>query len=147
MGLIALAGAAASGAIFALGVVGQYVCNTTVILARWLGPERANFKRGPFHLGAMSLPVSIVAVSFMIVMAVILCFPAQPEVDAVTMNYTALVFGGVVLFATAYYWMPVVGGNKWFKGPAVTADTEIEEIHADSRHSKESERSFRDKKL
>ncbi|ESK88339.1 gaba permease [Moniliophthora roreri MCA 2997] len=118
LGLVGLAGPVAAGAIFSMSVVGQYVCNATVITARWLGGNQ--FKHGPFNLGFMSLPVSVVAVGFMMLMAVILCFPAEQQVGANTMNYTALVLGGVVLLSTLYYFFPVIGGRYWFEGPAVT---------------------------
>jgi hypothetical protein len=58
----------------------------------------------------------------MTLMAVILCFPAEPEVSAQTMNYTALVLGGVFLLSTLYYVFPVYGGRYWFEGPAVTVE-------------------------
>jgi amino acid transporter len=51
IGLIALAGPAAAGAIFSMAVVGQYVCNATVIATRWIGGKE--FKHGPFNLGFM----------------------------------------------------------------------------------------------
>ncbi|KAK1224154.1 hypothetical protein PQX77_012958 [Marasmius sp. AFHP31] len=125
LGLIPLAGPAASSGIFALPVIGQYTCNATVICARWLGPSK--FKPGPFYLGIMSLPVSVVAVIFMVFMAVILCFPSEPVVTPDTMNYAALVFGGVVLLATFYYFCPGIGGRNWFAGPAVTIEWEGKE--------------------
>ncbi|KAJ8095070.1 hypothetical protein PM082_010289 [Marasmius tenuissimus] len=125
LGLIPLAGPAASSGIFALAVIGQYTCNATVICARWLGPSE--FKPGPFYLGIMSLPVSVVAVIFMVFMAVILCFPSEPVVTPDTMNYAALVSGGVVLVATFYYFCPGTGGRNWFAGPAVTIEWEEKE--------------------
>lgn len=51
LGLIPLAGNAASGAIFAMGVVGQYICYSTAIMARWLGGTA--FEKGPFHVGVL----------------------------------------------------------------------------------------------
>jgi amino acid transporter len=50
IGMIALGGAAASGALFTLGIVGQYLANSLVISARWLGGHE--FVHGPFNLGA-----------------------------------------------------------------------------------------------
>jgi hypothetical protein len=49
LGLITFAGPAAAGAIFSLGVVGQYVANSIPIAARFLGGQK--FKPGPFNLG------------------------------------------------------------------------------------------------
>jgi amino acid transporter len=50
VGLIGLGGSVASGAIFSLAVVGQYVANATVISLRFLGGGEV-FKPGPFALG------------------------------------------------------------------------------------------------
>ncbi|KIK65794.1 hypothetical protein GYMLUDRAFT_38280 [Collybiopsis luxurians FD-317 M1] len=121
LALIPLAGAAASGALFSLAVVGQFTCYTTAITSRWLGGR--DFEKGPFHMGALSLPISLSAVMFMIFMCVILLFPAEPGVlNAGEMNYTVVVLGAVVLLSTAYYFFPVYGGVHWFKGPVVTMD-------------------------
>jgi hypothetical protein len=51
IGLIALAGQTASGAIFAMSVVGQYICNATVIVCRFFGGSQ--FTPGPFYLGVL----------------------------------------------------------------------------------------------
>lgn len=51
LGLTTFGGPGATGAIFSLGVVGQYVANSIPIAARFLGGQP--FKRGPFHLGAL----------------------------------------------------------------------------------------------
>ncbi|KAJ3925130.1 MAG: hypothetical protein NXY57DRAFT_1032728, partial [Lentinula lateritia] len=76
-----------------MGLVGQYICYSTAIMAWWLGGTA--FEKGPFHVG------------------VLLSGPA-------TMNYIVLVMGGVMLFSTAYYFFPVYGGVHWLKGPVVT---------------------------
>jgi hypothetical protein len=56
----------------------------------------------------------------MSVMVFIFLFPAEPEVAPMTMNYTVVVFGGVLILATIYYWFPRYGGVHWFKGPVTT---------------------------
>ncbi|KAJ3980702.1 amino acid/polyamine transporter I [Lentinula detonsa] len=128
LGLIPLAGNAASGAIFAMAVVGQYICYSTAITARWVGGTA--FKKGPFHMGVLSFPISLCAVLFMSFMCVILLFPAEPgQVGPATMNYTVLVIGSVMLLSTAYYFFPVYGGIHWFKGPVMTTTEDL----ADSR--------------
>ena len=38
------------------------------------------------------------------------------------MNYSVVVFGGVLLLAILYYYAPVVGGVHWFKGPVTTLE-------------------------
>lgn len=51
LGLLTFAGPAATGAIFSVSVVGQYVANSIPISARCLGGQP--FERGPFHLGIL----------------------------------------------------------------------------------------------
>ncbi|KAJ7618134.1 amino acid/polyamine transporter I [Mycena polygramma] len=120
LGLTAFAGPAATTAIFALGVVGQYVANSVPIAARFLGGQP--FKRGPFHLGVFSLPIAVIAVLWMAFMTVVLMFPTAPDPSAQTMNYTAVVLGGVLLLALCYYYFPRYGGVYWFRGPVANVD-------------------------
>ncbi|KAJ6536821.1 amino acid/polyamine transporter I [Mycena capillaripes] len=120
LGLTAFAGPAATGAIFSLGVVGQYVANSVPIAARYLGGQP--FKRGPFHLGVFSLPVALTAVLWMALMTVVLMFPTAPDPTPQTMNYTAVVLGGVLLLALGYYYFPRYGGVYWFHGPVANVD-------------------------
>ncbi|KAJ3763379.1 amino acid permease-domain-containing protein [Lentinula raphanica] len=123
LGLIPLAGNAASGAVFALAVVGQYICCSTAIMARWLWGRE--FKKGPFHMGVLVRTVTpkfAHIILFMMLMSVILLFPAEPNLSGpATMNYTVLVIGSVIVFSTVYYFLPVYGGMNWFTGPVITA--------------------------
>ncbi|KAF7430212.1 GABA-specific high-affinity permease [Pleurotus ostreatus] len=118
LALICLAGPAASGAIFTLGVVCQYTSLSIPIAARHLGGKE--FTPGPFHLGKCGKPVAAVAVTWMTFMAIVLLFPSVPEVDTQTMNYTVIVLGGVLMLSLAYYYFPVHGGAYWFAGPVST---------------------------
>ncbi|KAJ6485427.1 APC amino acid permease [Mycena vitilis] len=120
LGLTAFAGPAATTAIFALGVVGQYVANSVPIAARFLGGQP--FKRGPFHLGVFSLPIAVIAVLWMAFMTVVLMFPPAPDPSAQTINYTVVVLGGVLLLALCYHYFPIYGGVYWFRGPVANAD-------------------------
>ncbi|KAJ7743685.1 APC amino acid permease [Mycena maculata] len=122
LGLTAFAGPAATGAIFSLGVVGQYVANSIPIAARYLGGQE--FKRGPFHLGTFSMPIAIIAVLWMWFMTVVLMFPSAPGPVAQTMNYTVVCLGGVLLLALGYYYFPRHGGVYWFRGPVANIDLE-----------------------
>ncbi|KAJ6529059.1 amino acid/polyamine transporter I [Mycena vulgaris] len=115
LGLITFAGPAATGALFSLGVVGQYVANSIPITARFLGGQP--FKKGPFNLGIFSMPVAIIAVLWMWFMTIVLMFPAAPNPIAETMNYTVVVMGGALLLAVGYYFFPHYGGRHWFTGP------------------------------
>ncbi|KAI6047537.1 amino acid/polyamine transporter I [Pisolithus marmoratus] len=115
LGLLAFAGTQAISAIFSLSVTAIYIAYSITIAARWLGDN--NFKRGPFHLGIFSLPISIIAVSFMTFMNVVFLFPTMPSTSATTMNYTVVVLGGILGLSLAWYYLPVYGGIHWFAGP------------------------------
>ncbi|KAI6135074.1 amino acid/polyamine transporter I [Pisolithus croceorrhizus] len=115
LGLLAFTDTAAISAVFQLAVSAIYVAYTIVIAARWLGGN--NFKRGPFHLGIFSLPISIIAVLFMPFMDIVFLFPTTPSTSAATMNYTVVVLGGVLGLSLVWYYLPVYGSKHWFSGP------------------------------
>ncbi|KAJ7902205.1 amino acid permease-domain-containing protein [Mycena leptocephala] len=115
LGLVTFAGPAATGAIFSHGVVGQYAANSVPIAARVFGGQP--FAPGPFSLGAFSIPIALTAVAWMVFMTVVLMFPTAPDPTAMTMNYTSVVFGGVLLLSVGYYYLPGYGGVHWFRGP------------------------------
>ncbi|KAI6152263.1 amino acid/polyamine transporter I [Pisolithus tinctorius] len=115
LGLLAFAGTQAIDAIFPLAINAIYIAYSITIAARWLGDS--DFKRGPFHLGIFSLPISVTAVLFMAFMNVIFLFPTMPSTSASTMNYTVVVLGGVLGLSLVWYYLPVYGGIHWFAGP------------------------------
>ncbi|VDC02845.1 unnamed protein product [Peniophora sp. CBMAI 1063] len=120
VGLLSFAGPAALGAIFSVGVIGQYVADSVPIVARFWGGQP--FTPGPFNLGRMSGPVAVVAVSWMWFMTIILLFPTTTPTNAQDMNYAIVVFGGVIALALVYYYFPKYGGVYWFKGPLSNLD-------------------------
>ncbi|KAF7344056.1 putative amino-acid permease C11D3.08c [Mycena venus] len=120
LGLVTFAGPAATGAIFSLGVVGQYTANSVPIAARVFGGQP--FVPGPFSLGAFSIPIALTAVVWMLFMTVVLMFPSAPDPTAMTMNYTSVVFGGVLLLSVGYYYLPMYGGVHWFRGPIANVE-------------------------
>ncbi|KIJ35490.1 hypothetical protein M422DRAFT_180705, partial [Sphaerobolus stellatus SS14] len=116
--LLAFTGASVIGAVFSLVVAGQYVAYSIPISARFLGGNK--IKPGPFSLGMFSLPVAILAVTFMIFITIVFLFPANPNPTAADMNYTLVVLGGVIFFAIVYFYIPKYGGKYWFNGPIST---------------------------
>jgi hypothetical protein len=64
-----------------------------------------------------SAPIAAIAVVFMIVMMVVLCFPSTPQAQVPSMNYTSVVLGGIMTLAMIWYYFPVYGGVHWFQGP------------------------------
>ncbi|KAJ6529068.1 amino acid transporter [Mycena vulgaris] len=129
--LLTFTGPAETGAIFSLGVIGQYVAISIPIAAQYLGGQ-VEFSKGPFHLGAFSKFVAIIAVLWMWFMTIVLLFPTEPNPVAETMNYTIVVLGGIFAIALGYYYFPVYGGVHWFNGPISNIDEEIDKHRSTS---------------
>lgn len=49
------------------------------------------------------------------------------------MNYTIVVLGGVLLLSLVWYYLPIVGGVHWFKGPV--ANIVLAEADNDSENN------------
>ena len=73
------------------------------------------------------MPVSILAVLFLITFSIVFLFPASPSPNVDSMNYTSAVLGGVFLTSTGWYYFPKVGGKCWFEGPRRNVDEVLDE--------------------
>lgn len=71
---------------------------------------------------SQSLPVAILAVTWMSFTSIIVMFPATPKTSPDEMNYTIVVLGAVLGLALAYYVFPKYGGRYWFRGPIKNID-------------------------
>jgi len=71
-----------------------------------------------------SVPVSVIAVLFMIFMGIVFLFPAAPRTSVREMNYTVVVLGGVMFLSLVWYYLPKYGGVHWFTGPVATLDSQ-----------------------
>ncbi|KAI2615052.1 amino acid transporter [Hypoxylon sp. NC1633] len=118
--LLLIFGGAAINAIFSIGAIAAYVAFTTPIFLKivFVGNK---FRRGPWHLGAFSLPSGIAACCFIVVMLPILCFPSVKGDDLTLelMNWTSLVYGAPMLFVIIWFF---VDAHKWFKGPKINIE-------------------------
>ncbi|KAI0264622.1 APC amino acid permease [Gloeopeniophorella convolvens] len=135
-GLLAFAGSAAISAVFTMGIAAQYLAFIIPISCRWLGQN--NFRHGPFYLGIFSLPVSAIAALWMTFQLVVFMFPTDPNPTAATMNYSTVVWGGVLVLSLIYFYFPKYGGIYWFTGPVSTledSDSFRSDVHADEKDS------------
>jgi len=78
--------------------------------------------------------VGAVAVCWLLLIVPALCFPAVKgkDLNALTMNYTCLIYGGSMLFALTYY---AVYARKWFTGPRVNVEHLIHGVNPDGEES------------
>ncbi|MCJ1378935.1 hypothetical protein MMC17_002034 [Xylographa soralifera] len=120
LGLLMFASPVAIGAVFSIGAIAQYVAFTLPIALK-LFVVGDKFRPGPWHLGRFSKPVGLVACGYVLLMVPVLCFPAVKGADLNTlnMNYTCLIYGGVMSLALLWY---AVDARKWFKGPKINVD-------------------------
>ncbi|KZT57204.1 amino acid transporter [Calocera cornea HHB12733] len=118
--LLIFAGPLAIGAIFSIGAIGAYVAFTLPVTLRTFVVGN-RFRPGPWHLGRFSYASGVIATSFTLLMMPILCFPTVtgPDLNAQSMNYTCLVWGGPMFLAMIWW---VVDAHKWFKGPRVNVE-------------------------
>lgn len=80
-----------------IGAIGQYIAFITPLgLKLFFAGDK--FKPGPWNLGKWSQPVSAVAVGWLLLIIPALCFPAVKgaKLNALSMNYTCLIYGGCV---------------------------------------------------
>ncbi|KAK5738345.1 hypothetical protein LTR17_006064 [Elasticomyces elasticus] len=76
---------------------------------------RKNIIYGPFHLkGALGFILNAIACGYLIVWFVIYSFPAALPVTAPTMNWSCLIWGGLTILVTLWWF---VSARKGYKGP------------------------------
>ncbi|KAL9616293.1 MAG: hypothetical protein Q9160_008833 [Pyrenula sp. 1 TL-2023] len=105
LGLLMFASPVAIGAIFSLGSIAAYISFTIPIALK------------VFSAGSRFRPVPV------------LCFPATrgKDLDKNTMNYTCLIYFGVMGLALVWY---AISARKWYKGPKVNVEHMIRETTA-----------------
>lgn len=67
-----------------------------------------------FDLGKLGLPINIISVLFLLFLWIFCFFPTAPHPAVADMNWTALGYGVVIIFALVYY---VFRGRHVYAGP------------------------------
>jgi len=120
LGLLMFASPVAIGAVFSIGAIAQYVAFIFPVALK-LFVVGDKFRPGPWNLGKFSKPIGAIAFAYVLLMVPVLCFPADKgkDLNALDMNYTCLIYGGVMFLALLWY---AVDGRKWFKGPKINVE-------------------------
>ena len=74
---------------------------------------------GPFRLGRAGVPITIVAMLYSVLGIFFSFWPAFTHVNATNMNYSSLIFGGVLMFSLVFW---VVYGRKIYTGPIMETE-------------------------
>lgn len=92
----------------------SFVVAATVLLYRKLQRQSPVLIYGPFHMGRAGIPVTLFALLYSFIGAFFSFWPPTAQVDAVTMNWSIVVFGGVLSFSLLFWAMH---GRKVYTGP------------------------------
>lgn len=92
----------------------SFVLSATTFLHRKLTTPAGEMIYGPFQLGRASVPIILVSLAYSVVGIFFSFWPPASKVNAVTMNWSILVFGGVLLFSL-FFW--ALQGRKVYTGP------------------------------
>ncbi|KAJ7708712.1 amino acid transporter [Mycena rosella] len=103
-------------------VIGLYTSYAAPIFLR-ITSGRDKFEPGPFNLGRWSIPIGIIAVSWVSFVTTMLVFPPGQAPTPQTMNYAVLIVMAVFIFATVYW---LTSAHKWFHGPVRNVDGVVE---------------------
>ncbi|EEA25937.1 hypothetical protein TMatcc_005813 [Talaromyces marneffei ATCC 18224] len=119
LGFINIGSTAAFNAILSLSVLGiqiSYAVPVAVMLWRRLSSEKTTLAYGPWKLGRYGVAINAISMVYLIYTSIFMVFPATQPVTALSMNYSTLVFGAV-LIASCVYWG--LKGTKQYNGPNI----------------------------
>lgn len=120
LGLINIGSSVAFNAVVSLVVssyLSSYLIPIVLMIIKRLKNERVNF--GPWTLGKLGLLVNIFAAVYTLLTVVFTFFPPSVPVNAVSMNWSCVVYGGVVILGICYY---AFIGHKHYVGPETELD-------------------------
>ncbi len=88
--------------------------------------RRKNIIFGSFSLGKFGAVMNFIACGYMIVWFVIYCFPFALPTDAETMNYACVIWGGLTIFVTVWWFL---GARNGYVGPKVAGGIDTAAEH------------------
>jgi amino acid permease (GABA permease) len=127
LGLPYLFNPVAYAAVTSIAVIGLYIAYITPVFLRLRAG--ASFQAGPWNLGRWSRPIGMVAVAWVVFIAILFMLPQVTPVRPDTFNYAPIAVLAVVIFAGGWW---LISARNWFKGPKVQGTTEeLAAIEAD----------------
>lgn len=99
-----------------------------VMLHKRLTTPESKIFWGPFRLGRAGVPITIIAILYSVLGIFFSFWPAYVHVNATTMNYSSLIFGGALIFSLGFW---VVYGKRVYTGPIMETGRLAEEERDD----------------
>lgn len=112
LALPSLGSTVAFAAATSIATIGLYISYGIPILLRIIGSSR--FKKGPWHLGAFSIPIAALACIWIGTISILFILPQIYPVTSQTLNYSIVAVGIVMAYALIFW---LVSARKWFEGP------------------------------
>lgn len=100
-------------AITSIAVIGLYIAYVLPILLRLFAKD---FQPGPWHLGAWSRPIGVIAVLWVIFISILFMLPTANPLTATNFNYTGIIVLGALIILTVWWF---ASARVWFKGPKI----------------------------
>ena len=95
-------------------LLASYIVTISCVLLRRIRGQPLPFSR--WSLGRFGMAINIASLCFLLPGFVFVLFPLTTPVVANTMNWNIAMFGGMILFATAYY---LAFGRKQYIPPVL----------------------------
>lgn len=105
-------------AITSIAVIGLYISYVLPILLRLMAKD---FKPGPWHLGAWSRPIGVIAIVWVVFIAILFMLPTAWPLTVLTFNYTSVIVLGALVLLVIWWFVSV---RHWFKGPHAQGSAE-----------------------
>lgn len=99
----------------------SFLLSASMLLLKRLTLSADSIRWGPFRLGRLGLPINILSILFTLIGLFFSFWPPSHEVTAKTMNWSIVVYGGVMLFSI-FFWF--LHGRSVYTGPVI-------EVHND----------------
>lgn len=123
LSLINLGSSVAFNAIVSLtvgAILSSYIISISCVCLRKIRNDPLPHAR--WSLGRAGLACNIIAVLFLILVYIFAFFPLAPAPDPSSMNWSSLIYGAVVLFSIAYYF---IFGRHAYEGPVVLVNKDM----------------------
>ena len=121
--LINLGSSVALNAIVSLTIsalISSYIVSIGCVISKRLRGE--SMPPSKFSLGRWGLAINVAAEIFLIPFFFFCFFPTPTPVDAQTMNWNCVMFGGITIFATVYY---VLGKKNSYRPPNLIQNRDL----------------------
>jgi len=123
----------AFAAVTSITTIGYQISYMIPILLRCT-VARKTFVKGPFHLGAFSIPMGLAASLWLLFTSILFVLPSTEPVTSETMNYACVMVGGILILVL-FWW--VLSAHKWFKPKrAKEGDAKLDSTESGTSSSK-----------